>query len=349
MRQGFRKVLGTYGELTKEAKKHIESKENDQNTNAVNELRNLGSVIDWHINLRAKESETDSATQQKIFEIQGLKQKIFFTLKDELRRIANNETPPAQKDSRKVIGDKNKLYWKSGSGIKKELTEGQIISDVTWNISYHLDEKTTPKILRKRLAVERAKKQLQELLDEQIIAEESTSAQTDQGRRKAYEALAEESHHDKEGFGHIAERIVTQFLTKKVIDEQLPYTISKADVYQDVAQKIDFIIRRLDYRRGVGVEEQDLGIKGVQFTVNNSSRVQEHKKMQILRSKSKLVPADRIDDISLVTMDMKIIAKAYNAWLKEKPPGGPDEFLEQDVKDKLFAMITEGMEPEKSE
>jgi len=145
--------------------------------------------------------------------------------------------------------------------------------------------------------------------------------------------------------GFAAEKMMIQLFRKLEIDRGLPCQVLGADVYQDVAQKIDFIIRRTDHTRGVRVEDggEEVQNKGIQFTLNTQRFVLNRKIDQIRRSKQKLTEEDRIDDIMLVVMDMKWMVDAYRQWEEDKPPGGPDKFLDGAVRKQISKRTLEGM------
>jgi len=133
--------------------------------------------------------------------------------------------------------------------------------------------------------VEMARKQLRRLLDEQIIADESTSRKTHEWKQEAYKARGREL--DETHGGLIAEKMVRNMLKKLSIDFGADFVIEDSNIYYDVEKKIDFIIHRRSRRRGVNVKAskafRDIG---VQFTTNASEKNQDRKQTQIDRVKS---------------------------------------------------------------
>ncbi|MEK7463178.1 MAG: hypothetical protein AAB621_02350, partial [Patescibacteria group bacterium] len=146
------------------------------------------------------------------------------------------------------------------------------------------------------------KKELLELLDYQIIKSEVGGDIAHEHRQKAYQNVESErkSGQTKERWGFISETIVRNFLKKLSIDQDAPFQIREADVFQDVEQKIDFIIHRNQRLRGVDVEVDDKAKDvGIQFSIN--TREAERKKYQVEKSKKRLKESgESIDDIVLV-------------------------------------------------
>jgi hypothetical protein len=181
------------------------------------------------------------------------------------------------------------------------------------------------------------------------MTEEIASTQTHPDRVKAYEAARERLESGDLPYGVAAEKMMVQLFRKQEIDRDMPFQVIGADVYQDVTQKIDFIVRRIDHSRGVQLEDggEQMRNKGIQFTLNTQRHVLNRKMDQIRRSKQRLTEEDHIDDIMLVTMDMGFMGTAYRQWQeKGRLPGGPDKFLPPAVRKQIFTKTLEGMFPE---
>ncbi len=357
MRQGFRQTLETYGEIAKDemglSPKHSEAETAEAELAAAgapeqpDPTERLQTVLDWHLEKRAEKSGSTKEAQQEIFEVQRQKQEIMQRLKEDLSALGHPERPEREPapGARRVVFHDDRLWWRREGGKEEPVTKGEIITDLAWGVDYHLDRETVPRGLRKRLLIEQAKGRLQELLDRQILSEEIASSQTHPDRVKAYEAVRERLETGGLQMGFVAEKMMVQLFRKLELDRGLPCQVLGADVYQDVAQKIDFILRKTDHSRGVRVEEggDEIKNKGIQFTLNTKRFVLDRKLDQIRRSKRQLTEEDRIDDIMLVVMDMRDVIDAYRRWEKDKPPGGPDKFLAANVRERIFKKTLEGM------
>lgn len=351
MRQGFRQTLETYGEIAKDEmglgdkRPEAEAPENGREPRDATER--LETVLDWHLEKRAEKSGSTKEAQKEIFDVQRRKQQIMKELKEDLAALDHPEQPEREPapGSREVGYRDGRLWWSRPDGREVPVTLGEVVTDLAWGLDCHLDRDTVPRNMRKRLLIERAKSQLQDLLDMQIMAEEIASDQTHPDRARAYEAVRERRERGGFAMGFAAEKMMIQLFRKLEIDRGLPCQVLGADVYQDVAQKIDFIIRRTDHTRGVRVEDggEEVQNKGIQFTLNTQRFVLNRKIDQIRRSKQKLTEEDRIDDIMLVVMDMKWMVDAYRQWEEDKPPGGPDKFLDGAVRKQISKRTLEGM------
>jgi len=360
MRQGFRQALETYGDIAKDEMGLTDKRQGGEAADAglaveaemtfQDPTERLQAVLDWHLEKRAEKSASTKEAQQEIFEVQRRKQEIMKELKEDLAGLDRPDSPERQPaaDARRVSFRDGQLWWRRQDGREEPVTMGEVVTDLSWGLDYHLDRESVPRNMRKRLLIERAKSRLQGLLDLQILAEEIASSQTHPDRVKAYEAVRERLGTGSRQMGFIAEKMMVQLFRKLELDRGLPYQVLGADVYQDVTQKIDFIIRKTDRARGVRLEDggEEVKNKGIQFTLNTRPVVLDRKQDQIRRSKQRLTEEDRIDDIMLVVMDMGWVIDAYRRWEKDKPPGGPDKFLNDAVRGQIFKKTLEGMLPE---
>ncbi len=152
----------------------------------------------------------------------------------------------------------------------------------------------------------------------------------------AYSAIEERfGQESSEQIGSKAEQVVRSFLTRIAAEIQdLRIEIYPANPYQDVRQKIDFIIEVTSKKRGVGVvEDENIShTLGIQFTVNDSKI--EHKKEQIEKAKNKITD---IDDVILVAVNQSIMSSALEKWQKSGDSfREPAEFLTYDTRTLLL-------------
>lgn len=155
----------------------------------------------------------------------------------------------------------------------------------------------------------------------------------------AYEKIAERSGTVSEQLGVKAEEIVTGMLEAVAIDRpDLGLSILPANAYQDVEEKIDFIIATKQKRKKVGVDESDLPADekhiGIQFTTNTSAAA--HKQDQIDKAKTRGVD---VDDILYVAIDSGILARALSGWKKTKSIKGPWNYLPKAVRETAIAEL----------
>lgn len=155
-------------------------------------------------------------------------------------------------------------------------------------------------------------------------------------KAKAYEKIAERSGVENKQAGVMAEQMIIGVLEGLSIDRSdLGFDVLEANAYQDVNNKIDFIIETKKAKRGVGVNREGENTQefkgksiGIQFTINSSKA--EHKADQIAKAKERGL---EVDDIIYVQLDSRILHEAVLKWEKAgKPISGPWKFLSPEVR-----------------
>lgn len=354
MRRGFEGAMRDYGDLSEDLEEAKRRRYDLKGTagfaSAQEDVTKVEGALEWHLDRRARFADTPVEAQQAMFALQKKKQKIMDRLQDALAALdapegkAGPEKKETGKDVRTVIAKGEELYWRRADGSELPVTVGEMVTDGEWGLTYAADA-SVPRIIRKRLIVERAKREIQDLLDEQIMTEELSSGRVHPMLKDAYAALRERRESGELPHGVIAEKMTAQLVRKKIIDDDAPYRYEPGDVFQDVVRKIDFVLRRADYGRGVRTEATDLGAKAVQLTVNRDAQALARKRSQIGKTREMLQESDRIDDIALVQLDQGAIAGAYRAWERAgRPPGGPDKYLAEDARAQMFTELVAGME-----
>jgi len=231
------------------------------------------------------------------------------------------------------------FIYEDDNHVKREATFGEIITDMDWGIYYDLDERSVPRAKLKKYLVERAKNKLRDLLDKQITESETQGNISHEWRKDAYRTISREkaSGERQKKAGFISETMVKNILKKMNIDTGAPFQIKEADIFQDVEQKIDFIIHRQKNRRGVRVAENEtIEDVGIQFSINPETEGKKRK--QVRRAKAELQKGGgEVDDIVLVVFPLKIATKLKEKWEKGgRISGGPGKFLSGSMAKKIF-------------
>ncbi len=173
-----------------------------------------------------------------------------------------------------------------------------------------------------------------------------TETKKDALKSKAYGEIAnrEDSENKNEQLGVVAESMMTGVAEMIAINRpDLHIVVEKANAYQDVHEKIDFIIKTKTKKRGVGTEAGDIGFDeknfGIQFTINTDKA--EHKMDQINKSKGRELD---VDDILLVMVDGQMLSKAINAWKSDgKKIRGPFSYLPKETQQKTIEKLFENI------
>ncbi len=342
MRENFEEDLRLYSESSKEKLKEVPP-----------------PLLDNPFFKRPPEKEIDEIKDipKTIYYLQVEKQRIMQKLHRELAALdepSHVENPEMEKRrGRFVIQKGEKLFWQQKDGKNVALTLGEILTDDSWDIIYNLDQTTVSRATRKRYLIGQAENELRNLYDYQILVQEANNPELDSFKKETYKRIFRDRQNKEIPAGLIVEKMVENFLKKISIDYDVSFKIMPADVDQDVDQKIDFIIHRRRYYRGVGIEA-DNGEKndiGVQFTSASHPLKLNEKRHQVARAKEKLKYSDGlVEDIVLVTIPMYKFMGVYDIWKEEKAPGGPDKLWSSEIKKEVFSKILSGiLSPQKIE
>lgn len=246
-----------------------------------------------------------------------------------------------EENEEKIIYDKYKksFFWKDNKiSIGEILSSRKLGSEISLdkNISNFGEGKRLLKALKEKKIADIVAKnygeELSKTLSEKIKRE-------DYLKSKAYEEIYKRSKENKEQFGIKAEQIFISLLESISIDRtDLSLKVYEANPWQDVENKIDFILERKNKKKGIGVEEkEDLKTIGVQFTTATSKK--SHKLDQIRKAKYKIKETE-IDDIIYIEIDSKILRKAIDDSKKEQNKFlNPIKFLPKDIKDRLLKKL----------
>jgi hypothetical protein len=339
MKQAFKDTLSDYHEFARRQaglpERTLKNRDHNPQTQTLEGLEHWAT----------KKFGTDNETQARIFAIQKDKAAIVSELKRKLAALDGLAPEPAYSMSERPA------HWQGGSlntlnletKEEEECTVAELLTDLEWGIGYNLDS-STPRNIRKQYYLEQARSAISDLRDQQIIINEAGSAYNDSFKKDAYRKIRAPEHQKA---GHIAEKMVRNFLRKIAIDlgndsRLAEFEVIKADAYQDVDKKIDFIIKRKAKLRGVKVEAADSKL-GIQFTTDQRPETIEHKGRQISNAKQHLKPEDMVDDIILVSLSLANIMDRYDSWKLDKKAGGPDKLWGADEKKSIFENLMRGI------
>ncbi|OGI88070.1 hypothetical protein A2995_01850 [Candidatus Nomurabacteria bacterium RIFCSPLOWO2_01_FULL_33_24] len=324
MKEDFEKGLNMFHKIAKGSAQNTTPREKAEiNLEKDDQITEMADFL-----LSKKES------QEEIYEIQKKKEKIVRKFKLALKSLDDNKIEKLKQKEEEIMVD-----FKGGKLIteEKEITLGELVTDGDWGIKYYLGE-TIPRIVKKEFLLAKAKREILLLLNDQIIINELSSP-TDELKKKAYRGIESREENNLQP-GIIAERMVKNLIKKETIDKDIDFRIIEADVYQDVEEKIDFIIKRKNKNRGVGVQASN--VFGIQFTINTNEKVLERKKRQIRYAKYQ-ARQEGIGDIILVNIPINDVMKVYNEWQEKKSSGGPDKLWKIETKKKIFKNVLKGI------
>lgn len=252
-----------------------------------------------------------------------------------------NNTPSVKEnmengDGRIVTYDKYKKAFSIGN--EKNVSIGGIVSARRLGINFIIPESMESygdgKKVRKLVTESILNDYLYQQLNKELATTLSESTKDkDALLSKAYFEIAKRSGVENRQTGVFAEQIIMGILENFAIDHpELGFTIQEANAYQDVSNKIDFIIHTKEKKKGVGInrleKEFDEKSIGIQFTINKNA--EEHKKDQIKKAQARGL---EVDDILYVDLDKRILEKAITDWEKSgKQIAGPWKYLPMEIK-----------------
>lgn len=211
----------------------------------------------------------------------------------------------------KIVYDK---YKKSFFSNGTKVSTGEILASRRFGNEFSLDKSILETGEGKRLVKFLREKKIEDLISEKYSKEMSKNLseefkKKDLLKSKAYEEIEKRSGENKEQFGIKAEQIFIGLLESLSFDRgDLGFSVYEANPWQDVENKVDFILERKNKKRGIGVEEnknEALKTIGIQFTTALNKR--EHKLDQINKAKNKI---KELDDIIYVEIDSNVLRNA---------------------------------------
>ncbi|MCX6754593.1 MAG: hypothetical protein NTU81_02060 [Candidatus Nomurabacteria bacterium] len=254
-----------------------------------------------------------------------------------------------------VSYDKHNKGFFIDNNRDEKFSIGQIVSARRYGINFCLPETLIQSGDGKKLIRIMLEKMSEDALYSKLNKELATvlsdkTQKSDALVSKAYGEIAERSGKESKQLGIMAEKIMMGVLERIAIDRSdLGISVREANAFEDVENKIDFIISSKHKVRGVGINRQDFTFEeksiGVQFTTNLSAK--EHKYAQINKAKEKGVD---VDDIIYVELNPKILGEAVRKWETDgKKITGPFEFLSKDLQSQVIINLLKGTITEEQE
>lgn len=286
------------------------------------------------------------STRERIQVLQEEKQRLMTELRKKLESARQGEIVEFEGKMKINVGYRdNGFYYIDQKGEEVTLTEGELLTGGTWGISYQIAPEA-PLAFRKEYILSEMRRKISYLLDLQIATAEA-EVNADESNRRSFAAVRERLEKSPDILqwdqGHIAEAMLQNMIVKWVRDQGLPVELIPVDLYEDVEDKIDFIVRKR-LSRGVRVESEEEGVKGIQFTLMHRKDAMEKKReLTATRFKNGLSGDVEVDDILVTNMHPSYVKRAVNGWKKSKNPGGPDSKLEKGAKVDVFIKIFDGL------
>jgi len=271
----------------------------------------------------------DNEPIRRIFDLEVERQKLIIGENKVMKALENNQdiewfngqSANYEKSSNKFIVQDN--------GQEISLNFGDLISDINWHKAYKLD-KNCPIEFKKQYLQILVDNKLFDLSNQQLAIEKTEINQSNNSAiDQAYQAAKENLENQIESAGLLFEKMIQGLLLK--ISNDLPQyqlKIDRANIEEDVEQKIDFIIDLPKKYRGVNLEETEEEKIGIQFTLKDKASVDYiNKQRQVASSKKR---NKDFNDLILVSVPVgnELILTKYKEWQKQgKPAGGPEKLF----------------------
>lgn len=302
-----------------------------------------------------KDKNLEYIDTEKVENIQEQKKKLVAEMHDKFVEIESLESGQQvgfeSQNAKTVFYDDEGLYFQKKSE-KVRISKGQMMTASIWEKDIKVDG-TVPKGIAKDFILKETKDKIGKLWDNQL--HEGIKSLSTSTHQEAAERVLENNEKKIEIFdtekvlenGILVERMIESIFTKLNYDvPKLPFEFQKATVYDDVVQVVDFkfkikekYIRALDIK--VCEESGDCNFSediGVQYA-NSAEENSGTKQQQVKKAKQNM---EQVDDIVLVSMKVQGIKDAMDKWRDSSPKkslDGPDKFLSENVKEKLFKAI----------
>ncbi len=231
-------------------------------------------------------------------------------------------------------------------GQKVVLSRGEVFAAREWGIFWRLDD-SIDKHDQQAIMAHQMRSLVENAYNKQLLEFGRVNKLSDDRKRDTYAQLQDiPIQLENRGDGFLAEKIVISLLKQLEHDSTLSIRVEAADVYEDVENKIDFIVTIESRRRGVEIDEQSSHI-GVQLTMRtDTSKVQEKEKQ--IRASKQRGDAD-VDDIVLLSLPLKEVRSLFNTWRYNKDgskksekaldPRGPNCFMSQELKESIVGAL----------
>jgi hypothetical protein len=291
-------------------------------------------------------------------ELKQQKRLIASKLKETLRAIDETRDFDHGPQERVLSYNSDGVFeWHQENQIHR-LTVGDALTDIHWGIHYY-PQKEIPRLLRKKLAIERAKVEIAGITNKELI-QRRISNNISPDLRAAYLRIERTTPSQFEhSAGLIFERMISNLVRQLMVDKHdWGIEIEDVNVVEDVERKIDFIVILQKHTRGAAIEESQQEpvraqettrvVFGVQFTLQTGFHELQWKRHQLkqLEGRKRFTSVKPLDDVILISVPTSSpeILKRYQQWQQlGKPPGGPEALWDNHTKIEFLKALTRGM------
>lgn len=260
-----------------------------------------------------------------------------------------------------------KMLFVEHRGKKIPITLDDILADGEWGILYYPDKSVPPiwrRRIRKRSDIAEARRQIESIFNEQLTKIQGIPLPTSAIPLENLNKIIEENP-GSAAAGIIAERMVKTLLMRWARrNPGFSFKVESSNSWEDAELKYDFKIIFTKITKGIAVEGENMprneyvsGKKliGVQLTTSANPKNLAKKSEQIERARKKMEEVINkspygklikrpVDDIVLLSLPFDGYLACFRRWEKEgKPPGGPEQFLDENHQREIYKAATAGI------
>jgi hypothetical protein len=320
-----------------------------QNLETVGQMVEKETDDDWN----ADQEGYFRKIQQDIARIQIEKKLILAQLKSDIRDLDNEKEIDSPSDGFHVgySAENEPSFLVEHSDKEYRLSWGMIMSGIAWGLEYDFDS-SVPRIFRKRYLFEKAKYRINNLYQIQIskylksMKDDNPLGKSHISYQRLEDILSSGVTNDLDQ-GHKSEKIAESLLMRYASDYYSYFSVDPASVVSDVRFKSDFVLRR-EIRESAGRDEttvyDSVGIQWYSPGIDGGSLKSMNSKL--IKTRRKLADTDfikhGINAIKFVTSPFDAI-KIFDRWANERPPFGPDVYIDQPVQIKILVQCLSGI------
>jgi hypothetical protein len=364
----------------------IAKKANELNKDSDSELDDvLRTVLDFHKDDMLENENISFEAQEKIFVMQREKQLIMDWLKDSTKKIDDNEGIDFFGEKSHKVSFENGdylcgsvkltkgdlmsaiewgIYYDLDDSCDRSVRRKYLVECARNKISSLFDGQVSASEIPKYDANMKARfislgvdgdygdwldSRLSKYGDKRLDYRSLSSAERDE-KKDVDKIAAYRSFEGPENLkqdGVMAEKMLRSFFKKISYDnDDLNFSFKGADAYQDVNQKIDFILRRKNKLSAVSVDDDyeiDDSKFGLQFTLQKDTSGKDNQ-LRIQNNKISRLSLDDTDDGILLEIEKLILVKgsgggfkdAYTEWKDGEYAFGPERLMKQSFRKKVF-------------
>lgn len=257
-------------------------------------------------------------------------------LKTNLRNIDDGSKDPVEivPGAYTVSCDEHKNFYITVNDEQFKTSPEHILYAVLWGIDFKLEPSNFGRGFLKQFITTVTRAKIANLYDYQLAAIGSFGSEILDGKRQSYHRSLNhntKSLDQQNEAGVLAELLVLSFFNKLCFRYQIPLSLERTNVKEDVANSIDFV---LIYKSKLGIVKKE-----IQFTTATKLSLLNKKRNQVSKQNG-----DHSNGLSLIQIPIQEgVMQAFERWLQSdaviRTTSTPDDYLSITTKREIFNNI----------